>query len=351
MVLRSPILLLIIRLEMVSANVLIGLCTICCGPCQYPEKDWNVCLPQLLYCYNTTPHQATGETPFLLMFGQEPRLPVDFLLGRVPDPINGDVHEWIQEHQARLQVVHEGAKERLQLAADRRKRHHDKNVKEAPLNDGQLVFLRDLSGRGRCKIQDRWKPAVYRILKAPKGGGAVYTIAPADDPSSVKHVHRTLLKAVVMAPTPSEGPAPCGSPHGPEISSAEPEHDSSSDSDLLFLSIGAPQVNVSPSYSPVAVIPSSSELLLPPEDRTSDVPATCTVTPSAAPVPSSSLPVPTTSSDTRNIVVRRTARSTAGQHSNIHHLPRPTGEVAQGAANSISELRIHTVSAFFRPWD
>uniref|UniRef100_A0A3P9D0G6 Integrase catalytic domain-containing protein n=1 Tax=Maylandia zebra TaxID=106582 RepID=A0A3P9D0G6_9CICH len=167
------------------------------------KRDWNVCLPQLLYCYNTTPHQATGETPFLLMFGQEPRLPVDFLLGRVPDPISGDVHEWIQEHQARLQVVHEGAKERLQLAADRRKRHHDKKVKEAPLNDGQLVFLRDLSGRGRCKIQDRWKPVVYRILKAPKGGGAVYTIAPADDPSSVKHVHRTLLKAVVTAATPS----------------------------------------------------------------------------------------------------------------------------------------------------
>ncbi|XP_076740530.1 uncharacterized protein LOC143418699 [Maylandia zebra] len=203
------------------------------------KRDWNVCLPQLLYCYNTTPHQATGETPFLLMFGQEPRLPVDFLLGRVPDPISGDVHEWIQEHQARLQVVHEGAKERLQLAADRRKRHHDKKVKEVPLNDGQLVFLRDLSGRGRCKIQDRWKPVVYRILKAPKGGGPVYTIAPADDPSSVKHVHRTLLKAVVTAATPSEGPAPSSSPHGPERSSPEPGHDSSSDSDLLFLSIGA----------------------------------------------------------------------------------------------------------------
>lgn len=315
------------------------------------KRDWNVCLPQLLYCYNTTPHQATGETPFLLMFGQEPRLPVDFLLGRVPDPISGDVHEWIQEHQARLQVVHEGAKERLQLAADRRKRHHDKKVKEAPLNDGQLVFLRDLSGRGRCKIQDRWKPVVYRILKAPKGGGAVYTIAPADDPSSVKHVHRTLLKAVVTAATPSEGPAPSSSSHGPEISSPEPGHDSSRDSDLLFLSIGAPQVNVSPSYSPVAVIPSSPELLLPPEDRTSDVPATCTVTPSVAPVPSSSLPAPSTSSDTRNVVVRKTTRSTAGQHSNIHHLPRPTGEVAQGAANSISEPRVHAVSAFFRPWD
>ena len=48
------------------------------------KRDWSSCLPQVLYAYNTTPHQATGESPFLLMFGQEPRLPVDFLLGRVP---------------------------------------------------------------------------------------------------------------------------------------------------------------------------------------------------------------------------------------------------------------------------
>lgn len=35
------------------------------------------------------------------MFGQEPRLPVDFLLGRVQDVRLGSVHEWVREHQAR----------------------------------------------------------------------------------------------------------------------------------------------------------------------------------------------------------------------------------------------------------
>lgn len=44
------------------------------------KRDWSSCLPQVLYAYNTTPHQATGESPFFLMFGQEPRLPVDVLL-------------------------------------------------------------------------------------------------------------------------------------------------------------------------------------------------------------------------------------------------------------------------------
>ncbi len=76
------------------------------------KRDWVSCLPQLLFSYNTTPHQATGESPHFLMFGQEPRLPVDFLLGRVQEPVAGRVHEWVIEHQTRLQVAFEGARER-----------------------------------------------------------------------------------------------------------------------------------------------------------------------------------------------------------------------------------------------
>lgn len=71
------------------------------------KRDWSSCLPQVLYSYNTTPHQSTGESPFYLMFGQEPRLPVDFLLGRVLEPVGGGTHEWILEHQTRLEIAFE----------------------------------------------------------------------------------------------------------------------------------------------------------------------------------------------------------------------------------------------------
>ncbi|KAI3359981.1 hypothetical protein L3Q82_014313, partial [Scortum barcoo] len=101
------------------------------------KRDWASCLLQVLFCYNTTPHQSTGESPFYLMFGQKPRLPVDFLLGRVQDPTPGLVH------QARLQVAFEGAHERLRVAAGRRKERHDQQVRDAPLPVGQLVYLRD----------------------------------------------------------------------------------------------------------------------------------------------------------------------------------------------------------------
>lgn len=54
------------------------------------KRDWASVLPQVLFCYNATPHQNTGESPFYLIFGQEPLLPVDFLLGRARERLLAD---------------------------------------------------------------------------------------------------------------------------------------------------------------------------------------------------------------------------------------------------------------------
>lgn len=59
------------------------------------------------------------------MFGQEPNLPVDFLLGRVPQLTAGTVMDWMEEHRERLQVAFDGARERIQAAARLRKERHD----------------------------------------------------------------------------------------------------------------------------------------------------------------------------------------------------------------------------------
>lgn len=83
-----------------------------------------------------------GESPFFLIFGQEPRLPVDFLLGRDQDPVPGKVQDWVAEHQAMLKVAFEGANEWLLATAGRRKERHYQRVHDAPFGVGYLVYLR-----------------------------------------------------------------------------------------------------------------------------------------------------------------------------------------------------------------
>lgn len=120
---------------------------------------------------------------------------MDFLLGRVQDVAPGTVHDWVVENQTRLQVAFEGARERIKVAADRRKANHDQHAWDDPLDEGQMVYIRDFGKRGRNKIQDLWKSVVHRVVKVPREGGAVYSVVPVHEPDKVKHVHRSLLKA------------------------------------------------------------------------------------------------------------------------------------------------------------
>lgn len=129
------------------------------------------------------------------MFGQEPRLPMDFLLGQEPMP--GEVQDWVVEHQTRLRVAFEGAHERLLPAAECRKERHDRRAHDAPLPLGQHVYLRDYGVRGRHKIQDLWSSVVHQVVRVPSGEGVVYTVAPVGDLEKTRNVHQDMLRAVV----------------------------------------------------------------------------------------------------------------------------------------------------------
>lgn len=303
------------------------------------KREWTACLSQVTFCYNTTPHQATGESPYFLMFGQEPRLPVDFLLGRVTEPCAGSVHNWILEHQMRLQVAFEGARERLKAAADYRKSQHDQHVRDLPLKEGQLVYLRDHSVRGRHKIQDLWSPIVYQVVRAPKEGGVVYTIAPVEDLDKVRCVHRSLLKNRIRRESMLVN-KPNGPLSGPRVSPLEDEVD---DVDLMVLVPETPQpaqVLVPEGLGHSVPFDSPNELMLGGRGH----PNTLTVEPE---VP---LDLPPGSMGDGPVVPRRTGRTTAGQHSNMYRLPctvRGTEREVEVPTGPVSSA----ILALFRPWD
>lgn len=116
----------------------------------------------------------------------------------------GTVSDWLREHQLRLQMAFDGAKERIQAAACLRKERNDQHVSAGSLTKGEVVYLRDNNIQGRAKIQDVWGPTKYQVVQTPSDGGAVYSIAPLDNPGRIKHVHWTQLR-----PAPVTAPLPC----------------------------------------------------------------------------------------------------------------------------------------------
>ena len=283
------------------------------------KQHWSRYLPQVTFSYNTSIHQSTGESPHFLMFGQQPHLPVDFLLGRVPEPVHGRVEDWVQEHQQRLQVAYEGACERMKMAANRHKECHDAGVNVADLQEQQLVYLRDHNRGGRSKIQDLWGPTIYVVVKAPSPGGAVYSVAPLEGPQKVKHVHRSMIKPVPSNLCPQE--PPIADTNVPMSNTEEEETP-----DGIFVVTQAPREE--------------------PPTAAGHTPQVNVAHLNNSPVSPAS-----TGPEVEPEAPRRTTRATAGQHSNRHHLPEATRSRADRAAASRVPGASHGVLAYFRPWN
>uniref|UniRef100_A0A8C2GGE5 Gypsy retrotransposon integrase-like protein 1 n=2 Tax=Cyprinus carpio TaxID=7962 RepID=A0A8C2GGE5_CYPCA len=183
-----------------------------------PEKKrrWPEHLSELVYAYNVTPHSSTGYSPYYLLFGVQPHLPVDALLGQ--EPVTEDKPDWLKVHQERLRDAHVRAKEYAERKAVERARQHEEKVYCPAVEVGQHVYLRHRPP-GRNKIQDAWSPTVYRVLEVQ---GTTYTVEPVGG-GPAKRVHRSNLR---LCANPFPVPMPrCRKPPVQDeiISDSEPE--------------------------------------------------------------------------------------------------------------------------------
>ena len=147
-----------------------------------PEKKrhWPEYLPCLVHMYNCTPHSGTGVSPHFLLFGQDPRLPIDVLLDIPKETSEGaGPIEWIRNHRMRLLEAHRRAAAlQTEAAASRKQRHDSTIVPLSALCPGDFVYVRNRSTHGRNKCQDIWGPVLHVVIRRPHGNPSVYEVQP-----------------------------------------------------------------------------------------------------------------------------------------------------------------------------
>ncbi|KAL7867514.1 hypothetical protein SRHO_G00088980 [Serrasalmus rhombeus] len=140
-----------------------------------------------------------SHCPFELMFGQKPCLPVDALLGTLPEgQYGGPADDWIKGHQEYLQSAYELASWHLQKAAAQQVWQQPEGNAEL-LPPGTVVYKRNCAP-GQHKIQDVWDPKRYVIVKHLDDVGRVHTISPVEGNGSENNVLWTKLR---VAPVPT----------------------------------------------------------------------------------------------------------------------------------------------------
>ncbi|RXN17163.1 Retrovirus-related Pol polyprotein from transposon 412 [Labeo rohita] len=156
------------------------------------KNQWQNYVKPLVHAYNCTKNEVTGFTPYELMFGRQPRLPIDLALGL---PINhqpGSHSQYVNNLRSQLQESYRLATESAKKTADRNRTRFDKHVVNSTLKEGDRVLVRNVRLRGKHKLADRWESDVYVVLKQSEGV-PVYVVRPETREGPQRTLHRDLL--------------------------------------------------------------------------------------------------------------------------------------------------------------
>ncbi len=104
------------------------------------QTDWDKYLPFVGMAYRSSVQASTGETPNMMMTGREVRLPVDLVVGAVPDE-PGCATDYAEGLRERVRAIHERARHALKANMRRQKRNYDRLAHGPIYRVGQFVWL------------------------------------------------------------------------------------------------------------------------------------------------------------------------------------------------------------------
>jgi hypothetical protein len=146
------------------------------------RDDWADWLKLLEFAYNSNIHASTGTTPFLLLYGFEPKTPLDFLLPKDRSSSSGTygMRKDVSDYLENLQVHRENARLAIARAQHDQAKFYNRGRREIPefkvgsrvlINPHSLEWV-ESKGEG-AKLVQRWigpfevlqkiNPRTYRL--------------------------------------------------------------------------------------------------------------------------------------------------------------------------------------------
>lgn len=116
------------------------------------KKDWKSHVAPLVHSYNCTRHDSTRQSPFVLMFGREPRLHLDIAFGMEQDKVHSSISSYMQSMKERLKQSYKYATEAAESARERQNAFHDTKLRRATIQIGDRVLVKLMAFEGKQDI-------------------------------------------------------------------------------------------------------------------------------------------------------------------------------------------------------
>jgi len=125
-------------------------------------KDWSKYLHEATFAINTTVHSVTRFTPFFLVYGRNPNLPIDNLLPTIPDCLDDNESRVAEK---RLQTALPIANANTVEAQEKERAKHDSRHTHLQFKVGDLVLMKNLSTKKNetRKLKPIWK-GPYEVI-------------------------------------------------------------------------------------------------------------------------------------------------------------------------------------------
>ena len=128
------------------------------------KKRWQDWVPTLTHAYNCTTSKVTGYSPYFLIYGRQPRLPIDIkYVVNITDSYS-DCKSYATKLEHHLKWAYEAAQRHIDKETSRYKEYYDRNFCCVALRDGDLVLVRINKFGTDCKIVDKWEQDPWEVL-------------------------------------------------------------------------------------------------------------------------------------------------------------------------------------------
>ena len=146
--------------------------------------EWDQQLQALLFAYRSMLQESTKDSPFFLLYGRDPRLPTESVLGNITEAYLVDMEDYRSEFLISLGKAQKLALENIRKAQEKQKEFYDRAAVSSRYRIGDRVMVYmpgDVAGKDWKLARPYHGP--YHIISVTPTNAEVQLIEKPSDPA------------------------------------------------------------------------------------------------------------------------------------------------------------------------